>query len=60
MSFFVIYVINCRAFPVLKYAEAEYDCVFSVDGAHSNLHRYVKVFLRIVNLIVARVLLDME
>ena len=30
--FFVIYVINFRSFPVSKYAEAEYDYVFSVDG----------------------------
>ena len=32
--FFVIYVIiiNFRSFPILKYVEADYDCVFSVDG----------------------------
>ena len=51
--FFVIYVINFRSFLVLKYVEAEYGCVLSVDGfkwtlfhyydAYSNLHRYAKV-----------------
>ena len=43
--FFVIYVIiiNFRSFPVLKYVEAEYDCIFSVDGFEWTLFQLWRV-----------------